>query len=257
MNWTALDPALLGVPFLAGLVILATHVPLGRRVLARGIIFLDLAVAQIAVLGVIVAHTLGWETRGWQTELAAAGAALAGAGFLAFCEARWPDIQEALIGSAFAVAASLAALLLANDPHGGEQLSALLAGQILWADSAQVTGIAALYALLLGAWWLAGERLGGFGFYLVFALAITASVQLIGVYLVFASLILPALATRRQSGTRALAAGIAVGGAAYAAGLAASALLDLPAGPAIVVALATASFLAARRQAVALGGTRP
>ena len=108
MNWAALDPGLLGWPFVAGLLVLATHVPLGRRVLARGIIFLDLAIAQIAVLGVIVAHTLGWETQGWQTQLAAVAAALAGAAFLAWCESRWPDIQEALIGSSFAVAASLA-----------------------------------------------------------------------------------------------------------------------------------------------------
>src|SRR5512143_3545736 len=112
MNWDALDPGLLGWPFVAGLLVLATHVPLGRRVLARGIIFLDLAIAQIAVLGVIAAHTLGWETQGWQTQLAAAAAALAGAAFLARCEARWPEIQEALIGSSFAVAASLAVLLL-------------------------------------------------------------------------------------------------------------------------------------------------
>ncbi len=76
LNWTALDPALLVPPLLAGILVLATHVPLGQRVLARGIIFLDLAVAQLAVLGVIVAHTLGWETQGWQTQLAAAGAAL-------------------------------------------------------------------------------------------------------------------------------------------------------------------------------------
>ncbi|HEX5673804.1 MAG TPA: metal ABC transporter permease, partial [Azonexus sp.] len=126
MNWSALDLQLLKWPFVAGLLVLATHVPLGRRVLARGIIFLDLAIAQIAVLGVIAAHTLGWETQGWQTQLAAASAALAGAAFLAWCEARWPDIQEALIGSSFVVAASLAVLLLSGDPHGGEHLSELL-----------------------------------------------------------------------------------------------------------------------------------
>src|SRR5512143_3861957 len=178
MNGAALDPGLLGWPFVAGLLVLATHVPLGRRVLARGIIFLDLAVAQIAVLGVIAAHTLGWETQGWQTQLAAAA--------------------EALIGSSFAVAASLAVLLLSGDPRGGEHLSELLTGQILWVGASQLAQIAAIYALLLGFWRLRGERLGRLGFYLIFALAITASVQLVGVYLVFASLILPALAVRRQ-----------------------------------------------------------
>jgi zinc/manganese transport system permease protein len=244
MNWAALDPRLLGWPFVAGLLVLATHVPLGRRVLARGIIFLDLAIAQIAVLGVIAAHTLGWETQGWQTQLAAASAALAGAAFLAWCEARWPDIQEALIGSSFVVAASSAVLLLSGDPHGGEHLSELLTGQILWVGSSQLVQIAAIYAALLGFWWLRGERLGRLGFYLIFALAITASVQLVGVYLVFATLILPALAVRGWPPRTGLLVGWALGALAYATGLATSALFDWPTGPAIVIFLAVVSLLA-------------
>lgn len=246
MNWAALDPGLLGWPFAAGLLVLATHVPLGRRVLARGIIFLDLAIAQIAVLGVIAAHVLGWQTQGWQTEVAAALAALAGAAFLARCEARRPEIQEALIGSAFVVAASAAVLLLAGDPHGGEHLNELLAGQILWVGPHELLRIAGIYALLLGFWGLRGERLGRMGFYLIFALAITASVQLVGVYLVFASLILPALAVRGRPPRGGLLVGWSVGALAYAAGLAASALFDWPAGPAIVLALAAAALIAAR-----------
>ena len=254
MNWAALDPRLLGWPFVAGLLVLATHVPLGRRVLARGIIFLDLAIAQIAVLGVIAAHTLGWETHGWQTQLAAAGAALAGAAFLAWCEARWPDIQEALIGSSFAVAASLAVLLLSGDPHGGEHLSELLTGQILWVGPSQLVQIAAIYAALLGFWRLRGERLGRMGFYLIFALAITASVQLVGVYLVFASLILPALAVRGWSPRTGLLVGWALGALAYATGLVASALFDWPTGPAIVIALAAAALLGGNLLRVAATG---
>jgi zinc/manganese transport system permease protein len=257
MNWDALDPRLLVWPFVAGLLVLATHVPLGRRVLARGIIFLDLAIAQIAVLGVITAHTLGWETQGWQTQLAAASAALAGAAFLAWCEARWPEIQEALIGSSFVVAASLAVLLLSGDPHGGEHLSELLTGQILWVGSSQLIQIAAIYALLLGFWRIRGERLGRLGFYLIFALAITASVQLVGVYLVFASLILPALAVRGQSGRTGLTIGWLLGATAYAAGLAASALFDWPSGPAIVIALAMTTLLTGNlRRLAAIGRQR-
>ncbi len=246
MSWGALDPGLLGWPFVAGLLVLSTHVPLGQRVLARGIIFLDLAVAQIAVLGVIAAHTLGWATHGWETQLAAAVAALAGAIFLAGCEARWPDIQEALIGSSFAVAASVAALLLSGDPHGGEHMSELMTGQILWVSPSQLVPIAAAYPILLGFWWLRGERLGRTGFYLIFALAITASVQLVGVYLVFASLILPALAIRGGSPRAQLFIGWTLGALAYSLGLAASALYDWPAGPAIVVALALTALLAGR-----------
>src|SRR3569623_896268 len=145
MYWVALDPGLRGWPCVAGLLVLASHVPLGRRVLARGIFFLDLAIAQIAVLGVIAAHTLGWETQGWQTQLAAPAAALAGAAFLAWCEARWTDIQEALICSSFAVATHLAVLLLSGDPHGGEHLYELLAGQILWVGAPQLAQIAVGY----------------------------------------------------------------------------------------------------------------
>jgi len=232
-------------PFIVGLLVLSTHVPLGRRVLARGIIFLDLAVAQLAVLGVVAAHALDLAADGWPTQLAAATAALIGAATLAACERRWPQIQEALIGSTFVVAASAATLLLAGDPHGGEHLAELLTGQILWATPEQAIRIAALYGGLLAFLAWRGERLSGLGFYLVFALAITASVQLVGVYLVFASLILPALAVRNMPPRTALLAGWALGALAYAVGLAASAGLDWPAGPAVVIGLAIAALVAA------------
>jgi len=244
MNLAALDPGLLGWPLLAGLLVLSTHVPLGRRVLARGIIFLDLAIAQFAVLGVIAAHALDLAPDGWPTQLAAASSALIGAALLAFCERHWPDIQEALIGSAFVVAASLSVLLLAGDPHGGERLSELLTGQILWTAPAQLAQIGLLYAALLAWWAWRGSALGALGFYLIFALAITASVQLVGVYLVFASLILPALAVRKASPRMGLLTGWLLGALAYAAGLIASTLFDWPAGPAIVVALATTALIA-------------
>ena len=250
----ALDPGLLTWPFVVGLLVLATHVPLGRRVLARGIIFLDLAVAQLAVLGVVAAHALDLAEDGWPTQLAAATAALVGAALLAGCERRWPEIQEALIGSTFVVAASAAVLLLAGDPHGGEHLAELLSGQILWATPAQATQIAALYGALLALMAWRGERLGGLGFYLVFALAITASVQVVGVYLVFASLILPALAGRALPLRPGLLTGWGVGTLAYAAGLAASARFDWPAGPAIVIALAAFALLAGKGLRVAATG---
>jgi zinc/manganese transport system permease protein len=258
MNWTALDPGLLGWPLVAGLLVLATHVPLGRRVLARGIIFLDLAIAQIAVLGVIAAHAFDLAPQGWPTQLAAAAAALAGAALLAVCEQRWPEIQEALIGSAFVVAASLSVLLLAGDPHGGEHLSELLTGQILWTTPTQAIQIGVLYVFLLGlwAWWSSRSvrGLNAFGFYLIFALAITASVQLVGVYLVFASLILPALAGRGLPPRKGILVGWTLGALAYATGLAISALLDWPAGPAIVIALAAFALLAGNGLRVAAIG---
>jgi zinc/manganese transport system permease protein len=198
---------LLAAPFAAGLVVLATHVPLGITVLRRGIIFIDLAVAQVAALGVIVAGLahLDEDWGGFGTQLAAGIAALAAAALLTFCERRWPDIQEALIGLLFVFAAAAGIVLLAGNPHGGEHLRDLLAGQILWAGWGQIGVVAALSAAVLaGRAWLARRGGGeGFAFYALFAVAVTASVQLVGVLLVFASLIAPAVATSAMSAATA------------------------------------------------------
>jgi len=236
-----LNLSLLGPPFLAGLLILATHVPLGRQVLARGIVFLDLAVAQIAGLGVIVAHFAGLES-GWAVQVFAVMAAIAGAMLLHLAERRWPETQEALIGSVFVVAASAGLLLLAHDPHGGESLHDLLAGQILWVGNTQLM-IAALVTALLALLLLAGVAHVGFGFYLVFACSVTLSVQLAGIYLVFASLIIPALAVRRLSGRRGLLTAWAIGATGYALGLVFSAWFDLAWGALIVCGLAGVALI--------------
>lgn len=235
------DIGLIGPAFAAGLLILVTHVPLGRQVLARGIVFLDLAVAQLAALGVIAAHYAGLES-GWPVQAFAVSAAISGAFFLNLAEQYWPETQEALIGSVFVVSACLGILLLAHDPHGGEALHDLLAGQILWVGSQQLL-TAALITLVLGGLLLAPYARRGMGFYLLFAGAVTLSVQLAGVYLVFASLIIPALAVRHMSGYRALLAGWGIGIVGYASGLALSALFDLPSGAIIVCALAMVAIL--------------
>jgi zinc/manganese transport system permease protein len=244
MSTAGLEWAILGPAFLAGLLVLSTHVPLGREVLERGIIFIDLAIAQIAALGVIAAHSAGLESA-VAVQAAAAGAALLGALAMTWSERHWPQNQEALIGTAFVLAASLGLLLLADNPHGGEHLKDLLAGQILWVSGDQNLMAALLYLPLLTVWFGLRRRLGRAGFYLIFALAVTASVQLVGVYLVFASLILPALATQRLSGRRQLAFGYLTGIAGYALGLLVSAIADLPSGPAIVCSLAGVAALAA------------
>ena len=244
MNWAGLDPALLAWPLVAGLVVLATHVPLGREVLRKGIVFVDLAVAQIAGLGIVAAYSFGWELTGWQTQAVAAASALSAAGLLIWLERHWPDVLEALIGSLFVIAASLAVLLAAQDPHGGEHLRDLLVGQILWVGGPQLMVAALASVLILLVWWRQGAR-RPWVFHACLALAVTVSVQLVGVYLVFASLILPALAARRLSDGSAWRAGIALGAAGYAVGLLASALFDLPAGPVIVLALAGAAALVA------------
>src|SRR3989344_1819998 len=131
MNLDALDLSILGPAFVAGLLVLATHVPMGQQVLGRGLVFIDLAIAQIAGLGVIAADAMGWEPRGLAVQIAAASAALLGALLFTFTEKRWPEVQEALIGVLFVLAACAGILLLANNPHGGERLKDLLVGQIL------------------------------------------------------------------------------------------------------------------------------
>jgi zinc/manganese transport system permease protein len=237
---TNLDLSILFPAFLAGLLVIATHVPLGQRVLTRGIVFIDLAIAQVAGLGVIVADGLGWEPEGWRVQLAACLAALLGAGLLTWTERRWPDVQEALIGVLFVIAASVELLVLANNPHGGEHLKDMLVGQILWVTPASLIPVAILYAIILAVWFGARERLNQAGFYLLFALAVTQSVQLVGIYLVFATLILPALAVRGLAKSRWLVAGYLCGVAGYVAGLVLSAAFDLPTGPIIACTLLAA-----------------
>jgi zinc/manganese transport system permease protein len=237
MNIASVDLAILGPALVAGLLVTATHAPLGVQVLSRGIVFIDLAIAQVAGLGVIFADRLGFEPQGWAVQIAALAAAFAGALVLTWTEKRWPEVQEALIGTIFILAASGALLLLAANPHGGEHLKELLVGQILWVNWPRLLPVALAYAVLLALWFGARERLGRVGFYLIFAVAVTASVQLVGLYLVFTTLIVPALATHRMRRGR-LAACYALGAAGYALGLVASAVLDLPSGAVIVWTLA-------------------
>ena len=160
-----------------------------------------------------------------------------GALLLTWTERNWPDVQEALIGVVFVLAATGGVLLLASNVHGSEHLRDLLVGQILWAQPTRLMWAAVVYALVLALWFGMRERLGRTGFYVLFALAVTVSVQLVGLYLVFATLIVPPLATRRMTRHR-LAAAWAIGLAGYASGLLLSTALDLPTGPVIVWMLA-------------------
>jgi zinc/manganese transport system permease protein len=232
-----LDLSILLPAFVAGLLVTATHVPLGIQVLARGIIFIDLAVAQVAGLGVIFADWLGLEPRGWAVQLAALTAALAGALLLTWTERRWPEVQEAVIGTTFILAASGALLLLAANPHGAEHLKELLVGQILWVNWSRLPLVALVSAVILAIWFGMRERLGRTGFYLLFAASVTVSVQLVGLYLVFTTLIVPALATHWMREAR-LWVCYALGACGYGLGLAVSAALDLPSGAVIVWTIA-------------------
>jgi zinc/manganese transport system permease protein len=233
-----IDVSILWPALIAGLLVSVSHVPLGATVLSRGIVFIDLAIAQVAGLGVIAANGFGLPIEGWGAQIAAGGAALAGALLLTWTERKRPEVQEALIGILFVLASTAQILLLANDPHGGENLKDLLAGQILWVSNAQLIRTAVLTAIFALVWFLWRHRIGRIGFYVLFAIVVTASVQLVGVYLVFSSLIMPAVATYRHAPNKQLALGYVLAIGSYVAGLAVSVFTDLPSSPVIVWVMA-------------------
>ncbi len=232
------DLSILWPALIAGILVVISHVPLGQQVFARGIVFIDLAIAQVAGLGVIAASGFGLPVEGWPAQAAAGAAALAGALLLTWTERKRPEAQEALIGILFVLASAAQILLLANDPHGGENLKDLLSGQILWVSNEQLIRTAILTAVFAVIWFAWRERIGRIGFYLLFALVVTASVQMVGVYLVFTSLIVPAVATYRYAPNRQLAIGYGLGIASYVVGLAVSVVTDLPSSSVIVWTMA-------------------
>jgi len=241
INLDGLDPGILGPALLAGILVLTTHVPMGVKVLERGIVFIDLAIAQVAGVGIIAADMLGLPMHGSSVQLVATATALSGAVLLAWLEKHYAQSLEALIGILFVLAASIGIILLSKNPHGGEYLKDLLVGQILWVNPHDLIPTASIYAVVLAVWFVFRERITGMLFYMLFAITVTASVQLIGVYLVFASLIIPALTVIRMQRFRLLS-GYVLGIAGYATGLCVSAIFDLPTGAIIVCAIAVTSL---------------
>ncbi|OUS23878.1 ABC transporter [Thalassotalea sp. 42_200_T64] len=227
----------------AGLLVLSTHVPLGYQVLKRGIIFIDLAIAQIAGLGAVVVATtdFGHHLPG-ANYLTAAVFALSGAGIIALFERFAKPQLEALIGCLYVLSATAAYLLLANDPHGGDLLKQVLSGQIIWVRFSDLYVHMVLSAIILLLMVGKPNLLTGKWFYFIFALAITSSVQMVGVFLVFSTLIIPALATAKFARFKMPSAYL-IGFVAYLLGLIASALWDLPSGAAIVWSLAIVAII--------------
>jgi len=221
--------------------------PLGAQVLARGVVFIDLAVAQAAAaaalwVGSFVDHP-DWLT----TQALAVAGALTCAGAVALLSRRWPGQREALIGLLYVLGASIALLGARQDPHGRERMSELLAADVLWAQWPQVAVLAGCAAAVL----LLGRRLARDGvFFPVFAVVASLAVPVLGLFLVFATLIAPAL-WQRAGASRALAwAGAVV---ACGAGLGASWAFDAPSGACVALALSTYGTLSALRG----GGSSP
>lgn len=254
-------------PFIAGFVLAGIHAYFGMHVLARGVVFADLALAQVAALGLTVAilagHAVNSQAGYWY------GLAFAIGGAVLFALARpYEKIlqQEAVIGIVYAVSASLGVLVLDRAPQGAEHMKQLLIGSILTVSPGEVGEIALLYGaigvlhvLLLRPLTdasfrpLAAEAQGrklflwDVLFYASFALVVTSSVRVAGVLLVFSYLIVPAVLARWLTGDliwRLLLAW-AIGVALTALGLYASWSWDLPTGPAIVVTFGAACALVA------------
>ena len=224
---------IMGAALIAGLMVALTHAPLGIEVLKRGIIFIDLAIAQIAGLGLVISGVIFHAPPWWAVQGSAILFALLAGFFFRWIERKAPAQQEAIIGCSFVLAASITLLLLADHPHGGEEVQHLLSGQILFISWSDILSHAPVYACILLLWFSVPRIRQGIWFYVLFAAAITSSVQLVGVYVVFASLILPALAALGNKNPHQVA--WLCGILSIVAGIAISAYADLPAGPVLVI----------------------
>jgi zinc/manganese transport system permease protein len=252
---------------LAALMI-ASHTYLGLHVLGRGIVFVDLALAQVAALGATLAFVLGQDPHGAGAQLYAFLAALLAAGVFALLR-RLPDktTREVAIGCVYVVAAALAVVVLGRSSHGMEELHTLLNGNLLWVGWREVGTVALAYAVLgvlhalfyrrFQALSFGGAPAGYFWefvFFASFALVITLAVNQAGVLLVFALLIIPAFsATLLNGGIARLSAGLVrplllgyvFALAGTAGGLWLSFSADLPTGAAIVSVLGLLPLVAA------------
>jgi zinc/manganese transport system permease protein len=256
--------ALLLPPFLVALCLIGIHTYFGLQVLARNVIFVDLALAQIAALGATLAFMLGHPTQGAATYAYSLAFTLIAACILAFTRTWSQRIpQEALIGVIYVVAAAAAILMIDRAPQGAEHLKQILTGNILTTGTSDLAAIAPLYlAIGLVHWslwrWLKPAEgapwLWEFLFYASFGIVVTSSVAVAGVLLVFSFLIMPAAVGVLFAATlpRQLAVGWTAGTFASAAGLAVSYLGDLPTGAAMVctfgVMLALAGLVFALRR---------
>ncbi len=240
----------------ASLILAGIHAYLGLHVLARGVIFVDLSLAQVAALGAAVATLAGHPSQGSAAYFYSLTFALGGAGLLALTRMRNQRVpQEALIGVVYVVAAAAVIVVLDRSPEGAERVKGLLVGNIVSVDAAEVRSLAILYGLVGFGHWVFRRRfldlsLGrmphglaslvwDFLFYASFAVVVTSSVRVAGVLLVFAYLVVPAAVgalVASRIGPR-LAVGWTVGMGATVAGLGSSVAWDLPTGAAVVVAL--------------------
>jgi zinc/manganese transport system permease protein len=250
--------AILWAPFLMCLVLTGIHAYLGVHVLAREVVFVDIAMAQIAALGATLAFLFGYETETWQSYAYALAATIVGSVVLALSRSRRRHVsQEAVIGVVYAVSSAAAVLVADRAAHGAEQVRGMLVGNLLAVGPLEVARVAGLYALVGVLHWLCRRpfflisadpdaayaqgwrvRLWDFVFYASFGVVVASSVRVAGVLLVFSYLIVPALAGVTLGGSvlARLLIGWGFGTLVSVLGMIASAALDLPTGATIVCA---------------------
>jgi zinc/manganese transport system permease protein len=248
--------SILWAPFLMCLVLTGIHAYLGVHVLAREVVFVDIAMAQIAALGATAAFLFGYETDTWQSYGYALGATLVGAVVLALTRSRRRHVsQEAVIGVVYAVSSAAAVLVADRAPHGAEHVRGMLVGSLLSVGPSAVAKVAVLYTIVGLLHWLwrrpfflistdpaaayaTGLRVRwwDFLFYASFGVVVASSVRIAGVLLVFSYLIVPALAGVALGGTimARLLIGWGFGALVSVLGIVASAALDLPTGATVV-----------------------
>jgi zinc/manganese transport system permease protein len=272
--------ALMWFPFLMCLVLTGIHAYLGFHVIAREVVFVDIALAQIAALGATAAFLVGYEIETWESYLTGLGFTVLGALVLALTRSRTRQVShEAVIGVVYAVSSAGAVLLADRSPHGAEHLRGMLVGSILSVDGPEVAKVAVLYALVGLFHWLCRRpfflistdpdrayregwhvRVWDFLFYASFGVVVASSVRIGGVLLVFSYLIVPALAgilLASRIGPR-LAVGWTFGAGVSIVAMLASAVLDLPTGATVVCAFGLSLLalgLLLRLRPRPLGGT--
>ena len=254
--------ALMWMPFLMCLVLTGIHAYLGIHVLAREVVFVDIALAQIAALGATTAFVFGWEPSTWEAYAFGLGFTILGALVLALTRTRERHVsQEAVIGVVYAVSSAAAVLVADRTPHGMEHLRGMLVGSILSVSGSEVVKVALLYAAVGLFHWQCRRpfflistdperafregravRAWDFLFYASFGIVVTSSVRIGGILLVFCYLIVPALAGIILGGRlpARLAIGWGFGTAVSVLAMVGSAALDLPTGATVVCAFGLA-----------------
>jgi zinc/manganese transport system permease protein len=243
-------------PFIASLILTGIHAYLGVHVVERGVIFVDLALAQIAALGAVIAILVGMDPHGQGAYFLSLGFTFLGAGIFAFARTRRGHIpQEAFIGIAYAVASATAILAMSKATGETEHLKDMLVGNILAVSQGEVLKTAVLYGLIGTFHYIFRKkfllistdpaqaeasgmsiRFWDFLFYASFGFVVTSSVAIAGVLLVFCYLVVPSVGAMLFADKigRRLAIGWTMGTLVSALGVYFSVLLDLPTGATIV-----------------------